>query len=141
MLITGMFLCSISYGASISDLLGGKKSIKLSCKVEEAVKTRDAGVGIVVGSLISYEISKNKLYVNNEEWSDEKNIPTINKNSISFFKKVESSKNKWWLGNIEINRISGSFQHDVAEKWGQGDENGYIKVYSGVCEKVADKKF
>jgi hypothetical protein len=43
-LVLGLFWCSNVYAASISDLLGGKKSIKLSCKVEKAVKTRDAGV-------------------------------------------------------------------------------------------------
>ena len=36
MMFAAMFLCSISYGASISELLKSGKSIKLICTIEKA---------------------------------------------------------------------------------------------------------
>ena len=144
-LLATFFICTASYGATIkelfNELLGVQKFIKLLCKVEKAAF--DVEEGIFVGSLISYEISKNKIYVNNEEWSDtiyRKNIPTINKNSISFFKKVSWGKFNEWVVKIEINRISGSFKHIEIKQRNPDDKSEYT-IYEGICEKAPKNKF
>ena len=36
-LLATLFICTASYGATIKELLGGKKSIKLSCQVVKAI--------------------------------------------------------------------------------------------------------
>ena len=71
MMFAAMFLCSISYGASISELLKSGKSIKLSCTIEEGEMKfegeawRDAPGW--KGKKVIYEIKGKDFYINDEK--------------------------------------------------------------------------
>ena len=73
-LITGMFLCNISYGASISELLKGGKSIKLICTIEKARGwfeheiTDKKDIPSLIGDELFFEIKEKSFTISASDW-------------------------------------------------------------------------
>tara|TARA_Y100000294_G_C8375888_1_gene264677 strand:+ start:33 stop:542 length:510 start_codon:yes stop_codon:yes gene_type:complete len=162
-LITGMFICNISYGATIKELLKGGKSIKLSCTIEEGEMKfegeawRDAPDW--KGKKVIYEIKGKDFYINDEKFccDDVKKdvygmyvLKDSNGNITHYIQELlKITDNRFKLQtsyhvvktksennlSVEINRNTGKYT-TFEKTWGIGRS-----MERGTCEKATGTKF
>lgn len=164
-LITGLFFCTTSYGASISDLLGSKKGIKFACKTTDGdvkrIRTKvftKKWSNNNEGSITIYEIKGKNLFEDERQiccgkektYVDFMNIKRTQELLISDnYYKFNSTNYKQYSDNIksierslEINRFTGEF---TDRYFYLGDDNlwekGSYEFFGGTCEKATEQKF
>jgi len=143
MMFAAMFLCNISYGASISDLLN--KSIKLSCVIENSseliLKTSKEGRKNYYAGDVHYikidniDDGEAEFYVDNNKrdgWAE------VNDEFILY----NGGYPNWTDTNFKINRKNGIIQIYGSLFTGERiNENRTIIVKNGSCEKATENKF
>ena len=151
-LVLGLMLSSNVYAASISDLLGSKKSVILKCITDNAYSYTPSGIednpqGI--GAVQIWEIRDGKYFYwdgeqksfgQKEEFVDEYGDFILNKLTITEdkylwqYRLTKKEDNKFSQEQvIEIARNSGQFTSTVNHK-------KFNSTHEGTCEKVTDKK-
>jgi hypothetical protein len=161
-LIMGLLLSNISYGASISDLLGSKKGIKLACTIKEGEvnpstrkKTTWSGED---GATIIYEIKgknlfedgakiccgKERTYIDSmNKRRTEELIITENYYKYTYEGYKENSYVRTHQRYIEINRYTGSFvvnRNYYTDNVEPTLDAGSYVINKGICVKASENK-
>ena len=147
-LLATFFICNASYGATIKELLGGKKSLTLSCVIESSMfidlnekEHEDTFVGHkysfkIVGTEANYDgsMGKGDLYVDGSKVTDGKTkILWIYKEFFEFDGDQDDPDS-----HIKINRVNGAIRISGFPPVG----NSYVEIIkNGTCEKVTENKF
>ena len=152
MILVMLLWSSNVYAASISDLLGSKKSVILKCITDKGYSITSEGIVDRpgwIGKVDIWEIRDGKyFYWNNEQRSFGKNeefvelgYKILNKLTITEDKYhwKSSARNKdddklYQSYDIEISRNSGRFTFNATYNYTVHDTT------EGTCEKVTDKK-
>ena len=154
MMFAAIFLCNISYGASISDLLGSKKSVILKCVTDKGYSITSEGIVDRpgwIGEVDIWEIRDGKyLYWDNEQKSFGKNEEFVSESGYKILNKLTITEDKYrWKFrqrnkdddklyrsyDIEISRNSGRFTFNTSYHYNKINQNS-----EGTCKKVTDKK-
>jgi hypothetical protein len=167
MMFAAMFLCSISYGASISELLQGKKNLKLSCEPKHRYvimpdgttdsKTDFGGVTRlfeIKDGEFHYDMDEHPIPLKNsvsEQTINQTILKTVNKSEINkstiyvkqewHEKKNNSTIYRFYSGDeFTIDRYSGSYTHEWWREWSSSLPLSKA-VETGTCTKATEQKF
>lgn len=143
-MFAAMFLCNISYGATIKELLGNKKSIKLSCVIENSgelsTTTGEQKKDTFVGNeyyikIDNFDNDVGDFYVNGRKKTYKANI------SDDYFEYFGDDKemDNWY----KINRVTGvilivgNVYHDSQ----RSIDRRTVITKVGSCRKATEQKF
>ena len=147
-LLATFFICNASYGATIKELLGGKKSLTLSCVIESSMfldQNLKEHEDTFVGHKYSFKIvvtetyddgsgGKGDLYVDGSKVTDGKTkILWIYKDFFEFDGDQDDPDR-----NIKINRVNGAIRISGVPPVGN---SRVMIIKNGTCEKVTENKF
>ena len=164
-LLATLFICTASYGATIKELLGGKKSLKLFCifsnYFEEDEYLKKKYFPQIIGKEFLIEIKKNTLLIDDfhplglvinyigentfYNYAKSNDSLIIKKDRIYYSSNQDVSKHKKgdFAQNvyITINRYNGDFEYKrVGLNFGEGNL-GKSTNWHGSCEKAKENKF
>ena len=146
------FICTASYGATIKELLGGKDSLKLACKVEksEFISAEGLGEGKIdarIGKIINYEIKKKNFYKDSEQiccgedFNESNLIIEENKIEVKSLVLYPKTQKIFYSLEVKINRQSGQFREVYMKELDTGTRGLTTWFEDGTCEKVTENKF
>ena len=153
-LVLGLLWCSNVYAASISDLLGSKKSLILKCTIKDSQGS--SADSIEIGREIIYEIKGKDFYsdVDGKRCCGEKDEKITYGKHLVFNKFTITKEEYIWkfvnkdlatnkiriTQDLTISRSTGSFSQSSFYHKDIAGSSNFRGWWSGSCEKVADKK-
>jgi hypothetical protein len=146
-LITGIFFCNISYGATIKELLGKKKELILNCTITKedfiAEEFSKNLVGNSVGVSHTFKINFAEEIVNSTILGEP--VPFhIFKEEIISFSDTNTRGDLTLSDTYSISRYTGTYEimRLIKKKRKESDGYGFGAVNKyGTCEKVEGKIF